>query len=194
MLSLCILISLISLQVIITNNPIKSVIALIFVYFLTVILFIFLGTEFLAFIIFIVYVGAISILFLFVIMLLNLRVVELYTRKILYLPFGGILLLFSTFFFFYILSKEFILSFEDCSNNKYNFKPLKLYLLANTNIKQLGELLYNYNAIFVLLIALILLVAMVGAIILVSNSKEDVIKISANIPLFEKTALQNYNI
>lgn len=62
------------------KNPILAVISLILIYINTSIVFILLGAEFIGLVLIIIYVGAICILFLFVIMLLNSRVLELYTK------------------------------------------------------------------------------------------------------------------
>lgn len=80
--------------VILAKNPIQSVLFLILVYLFAASLFMLLGAEFLAILIFIIYIGAISILFLFVIMLLNLRTVELHSTFFNYLPVGSFLGLF----------------------------------------------------------------------------------------------------
>lgn len=73
----CILFIFIGLFVILTNNPVHSILALVLIFFLSSCLTLSLGVEFLAILILIVYVGAISVLFLFVVMLLNIRVLEL---------------------------------------------------------------------------------------------------------------------
>lgn len=64
-------------MVIITVNPIHSVLYLIMIYFLLAILLFILGIEFIAILLIIIYVGAIAVLFLFVVMLLNIRTLEL---------------------------------------------------------------------------------------------------------------------
>lgn len=67
----------IGLFIMLTNNPVHAILALILIFFLSSCLSVALGVEFLAILILIVYVGAISVLFLFVVMLLNIRVLEL---------------------------------------------------------------------------------------------------------------------
>lgn len=67
----------IGLFIILTNNPVHSILGLVLVFFMGACLSIFIGVEFLALVTLIVYVGAISVLFLFVVMLLNVRVLEL---------------------------------------------------------------------------------------------------------------------
>jgi NADH-quinone oxidoreductase subunit J len=74
------------LAVILARNPVQSVLFLILVFLLVAFIFMLLGAEFLAILLIIVYVGAISILFLFVVMMLNLRVVELHSTFYNYFP------------------------------------------------------------------------------------------------------------
>lgn len=85
--------------VILSRNPMQSILSLILVYLFTGCFFMMLGVEFLAILIFVLYVGAISILFLFVVMLLNLRIVELFNIFFSYFPVGSFL---GLFFFFEI--------------------------------------------------------------------------------------------
>lgn len=67
----------VGVYIILTDNPVHSILALVLIFFLSSCLAIALGVEFLALLILIVYVGAISVLFLFVVMMLNIRVLEL---------------------------------------------------------------------------------------------------------------------
>jgi len=86
--------------VILTNNPVHSILALVLVFFLSSCLAVSLGVEFLAILILIVYVGAISVLFLFVVMLLNIRVLELNISLVKYWWVG---VLYSVFFLLNLL-------------------------------------------------------------------------------------------
>src|SRR3546814_8349772 len=95
-----------SLAVIISHNPVQSVYFLILVFAFSSILFIILGAEFLAVLVIIIYVGAISILFLFVVMMLNLRIMELYSNFYNYLPIGRFIGLFFLFAFFYAIYRK----------------------------------------------------------------------------------------
>jgi len=72
------LVALASGLVVSSRNPVQSVLFLVLVFFLTAIFFLCLGAEFLALIFLMVYIGAIATLFLFVVMMLNLRLVEAY--------------------------------------------------------------------------------------------------------------------
>lgn len=75
-----------ALCVIFSKNIIQSVLNLIIVFFLCSLLFIYLGAEFLGLIILIVYIGAIAVLFLFVVMMLNIRILEIYSILSAYIP------------------------------------------------------------------------------------------------------------
>lgn len=92
--------------VIISRNPVQSVFFLILVFAFSAVLFIILGAEFLAVLVIIIYVGAISILFLFVVMMLNLRIMELYSTFYNYLPIGSFIGLFFIFEFIYALNSD----------------------------------------------------------------------------------------
>lgn len=93
--------------VILSKNTMHSVLYLILVFFLSSLLLFVVGAEFLAIILLIVYVGAISILFVFVVMLLNLRVVELYSTFLHYLPIGAFVGFYFFFEFFLLVSNDF---------------------------------------------------------------------------------------
>jgi NADH-quinone oxidoreductase subunit J len=156
--------------VILAKNPIQSVLFLILVYLLTASLFMLLGAEFLAILVFIIYIGAISILFLFVIMLLNLRAVELHSTFFNYLPVGSFLGLLFFLEIFYIFATNYTIH----SNSVFfltidNTSWLNL-ITQKSNLYLFGIILYNYNWFFVIIIAVILLVAMMGPIIFTVDS------------------------
>src|SRR5690606_18967242 len=89
------------------HNPVQSVYFLVLVFSFSSMLFIILGAEFLAILVIIIYVGAISILFLFVVMMLNLRIMELYSTFYNYLPIGSFIGLFFLFEFIYAINTDF---------------------------------------------------------------------------------------
>jgi NADH-quinone oxidoreductase subunit J len=98
--------------VILSKNLVESVLFLILVYLFTASFFMLLGTEFLAILIFIIYIGAISILFLFVIMLLNLRSIELYNTFFNYFPIGSFIGFLFFLEIFYLFSFDFSLTMK----------------------------------------------------------------------------------
>ncbi len=83
--------SLQSVMVIRAKNPIHSVLFFILVFFNTSGLLILLGLDFFAMIFLVVYVGAIAVLFLFVVMMLNIKIAKIHENVLRYLPVGGII-------------------------------------------------------------------------------------------------------
>jgi len=77
-----------STLVVTSKNPITSILQLVGVYFSTSILFLILGAEYISILLIIIYVGAVAILFIFVIMMLHLRVIETYNALVDYVPIG----------------------------------------------------------------------------------------------------------
>lgn len=164
-----------SITVISALNPITSIFSLILAFCFSTCLFISIGAEFLGFVFLMVYVGAIAILFLFVIMMLDIKIIDLKDNYIQYFPVGFIIISFFVYQFYISLEK-----FYKMSNfNKNLQKPLyELYYIdwANrieslTNVEIIGKLLYtNYIDLF-LLSSVILLIAMIGAIVLTLRSK-----------------------
>ena len=160
-----------SLFVLLSQNPVHSVLFLILAFCnASGILFLF-NAEFLGLVFIIIYVGAIAILFLFVVMMLNVKVY--YSNTLFYFPFlllGGLILVLQTFL---MLEKVFSNSTFWTTNLPYTFNN---YLDNLTSIDVLGQSLYNYYLVCFLLAGLILLVAMVEHL----PFKEDV---SGSIPL-----------
>ena len=86
-----ILIVICALLVILSKNPIHSILFLVLIFVLTTVLFLTLNVDFLAMLFLVLYVGAIVVLFLFVVMMLNVRILELKERVISYLPIAIII-------------------------------------------------------------------------------------------------------
>lgn len=150
------------LFVILTNNPVHAILGLVLIFFLGSCFSVILGVEFLAILILIVYVGAISVLFLFVVMLLNVRVIELNSSLVRYWWLG---VLYSLFFLF-------ILYFGILPvKSSFNLEGLTYVDLLSQNpswsaAAQLGELLFVYYPHLLMFSALILLVAIVSPVVL----------------------------
>lgn len=124
-----------------------------------------LGAEFLFVLLVVVYVGAVAILFLFVIMLLNLRVVESYNTLYNYLPIGLFVGFYFLLFVLFFLSVDFPSPlFLDFSLRDSYSQLWVSFLLFKSNVYSLGELLYNYYNHFFLLAGLLLLLALLGVI------------------------------
>ena len=148
-----------SLMVIFSKDPINSVLFLIFSFINASGIFLLAGAEFLALILVIVYVGAVAVLFLFVIMMLdfNLENIKKETKK--YLPFG--LLIGGILFLEIIL----MLYTPEIFSNEFKIIGNRITTdLTNTEI--LGNLIYTEYFLQFQIAGFILLVAMIGAIVL----------------------------
>lgn len=152
----------VGLFIILTNNPVHSILALVLVFLLSSCLSLVLGVEFMAILILIVYVGAISVLFLFVVMLLNIRVLELNVSLVKYWWLG---VLYTFFFLFYLIYAIWPLFFFNKRGD-----VVFLNFLNQTSewdmISQFGELIYIYYPHLLLIAALILFVAIVSPVLL----------------------------
>lgn len=158
-----------SFLVIFSKNSVTSVLYLISVFILVSLNLLLLGAEFLAILIIIIYIGAISILFLFVIMMLNLRICEVYSSLVKSFPLGIFLGIFFFLELIYILSKDFyLLSF--IYNNYFEYNTINYSLInSQSNLYLIGDLLYNHYNCLLIIAGFILLLAMVGAIILTKD-------------------------
>ena len=157
-----------ALMVISARNPVHSVLFLILSFVNASGLFVLLGAEFLAMILVVVYVGAVAVLFLFVVMMLDINFVKLREGFLQYLPFGallGIVLIIELGILF--LTK----SFSENSLSKFVELPV---MNEVENTKLIGQVLYtNYFYLFQIS-GLILLVAMVGSITLTLRNRGQV--------------------
>jgi NADH-quinone oxidoreductase subunit J len=155
---------LMSMSVIFVSNPIQSLLFLIASFALSSMLFMILGVEFVSLLIFLVYVGAIAVLFLFIIMMLNLKIVELRNYYLRYLPIGSFIIIFFFFELCLFIYIEFFYSYYN-----YIFFEWFEYLFLDDNIFLISMLIYTHYSIYFFCLALILLISMVGSIILVIN-------------------------
>ena len=157
-----------SIMVIVAKNPVHSVFFLILTFFNVTGLFVLMGAEFLAMLLLIVYVGAVAVLFLFVVMMLNIDFNSLRTGMIKNAPLG---LLIGT-----ILLGEMIFSFIGMKYGVANKPGNELFIVLGEeeNTRALGNVLYT-NYIYLFQCAgLILLVAMIGAIVLTHRKRDNV--------------------
>ena len=155
---------------ILAKNPIHSVLFLILVFFNTSILFLFSNAEFLAMVILIVYIGAVAVLFLFVIMMLDINITKLRQTFLNYLPIGlfvGFIILLELF---YVVSQS-RLDFAQTSSIDNNISD---QILDNTKI--IGNILYTDYFLLFQISGIILLVAMIGAIFLTIRKREGIKK------------------
>jgi NADH-quinone oxidoreductase subunit J len=159
-----------------SQNPVYSVLFLILVFCDSACLLIILNVEFLALLYIIIYVGAIAVLFLFVVMMLNVKNETAYSIFH-YIYFFVLNFLFISILNFY-LSKVFVFF----KGNEY-IRFTKDFFITNidtfSNIVVFGQILYNYYLICFLLVGLLLFLSMIGAIVLTlhfkSNRKTEIV-------------------
>ena len=157
-----------ALMVISARNPVHSVLFLILSFVNASGLFVLLGAEFLAMILVVVYVGAVAVLFLFVVMMLDINFVKLREGFLQYLPFGallGIVLIVELGILF--LTR----SFSENSLSKFVESPV---MNEVENTKLIGQVLYTDYFYLFQISGLILLVAMVGSITLTLRDRGQV--------------------
>ncbi|HEX9159223.1 MAG TPA: NADH-quinone oxidoreductase subunit J [Rhizomicrobium sp.] len=152
-----------ALMVIASRNPVHSVLFLILAFFNAAALFVLLGAEFLALILLIVYVGAVAVLFLFVVMMLDVDFAELKRGALHYLPLGGLVGV--------VLVAELALVaiwalLPATASSVPHAAPAHL-----TNTEALGRVIYTDYVYYFETAGLILLVAMIGAIVLTLRHK-----------------------
>jgi NADH-quinone oxidoreductase subunit J len=147
-----------AIAVISARNPVHSVLFLILAFFNAAGLFVLLGAEFLAMILVVVYVGAVAVLFLFVVMMLDIDFAELKRGTLQFLPIG--------------LAVGGILAAELVFLVSLNWQlPTATHIAAATpagvsNTAALGQILYTDYVYYFQIAGLVLLVAMIGAIVL----------------------------
>ncbi len=154
-----------SIAVISSRNPVHSVFFLILAFVNSAGIFVLAGAEFLAMILLIVYVGAVAVLFLFVVMMLNIGVDEIKTQAKKYM--------FSGFLVAFILLLELIFSF---SNLDIIYQKTNSDVSQLSNTHEIGKILYTDYFLPFQIAGCILLVAMLGAIILTLRSREGVLR------------------
>jgi NADH-quinone oxidoreductase subunit J len=154
-------------MVISARNPVHSVLFLILAFFNAAALFILMGAEFLAMILVVVYVGAVAVLFLFVVMMLDINFVELRQGFLRYLPIGGMIGL--------VLLAELILIFSAwaVAPEGTQIRPTPPAQQV-TNTEALGRILYTDYVYLFQAAGIVLLIAMIGAIVLTLRAREGV--------------------
>ena len=174
-----------AILVISSKNPIHSILFLVLIFTTTTILFLTLNVDFIAMLFLVLYVGAIVVLFLFVVMMLNVRILELNERVISYVPIALVIV---SIFFLLILSvvnNNFLDNAENQniqgiifnnSSNVLNESQVKYTFFNNLsnygNLDLIAELLYSDYVYLFLLAGIALLVAMLGSIVLTLNNSQ----------------------
>lgn len=158
-----------ALAVITARNPVHSVLFLILSFFNAAGLFVMLGAEFIALILVIVYVGAVAVLFLFVVMMLDISFADLRKGAMQYVPIGLIIGA--------IILTELVMLF-----GAWTFAPEAAQNLAApvavfdgaSNTESLGQILYTDYALAFQIAGMILFVAMIGSIVLTHRRRPGV--------------------
>ena len=156
-------------MVVTARTPVHSVLFLILAFFNSAALFVLMGAEFLAMILVVVYVGAVAVLFLFVVMMLDINFVEMRQGFLQYLPVGGLIGI--------ILLAELVLIV-----GTWAVSPEAATLVTApipppdqaSNIHALGRLIYTHYVYLFQASGMVLLVAMMGAIVLTLRHREGV--------------------
>ena len=149
--------------VISARNPVHSVLWLIFAFFTSAALLVLIGAEFLAMLLIVVYVGAVAVLFLFVVMMLDVDFVELKQGFLNYLPFAVMV---GLAFFAQIALVSFASEAEAVRPQP---SPG-----AETNAEAIGQVMYTDYVLLFQAAGIILLIAMIGAIVLTLRARPHV--------------------
>jgi NADH-quinone oxidoreductase subunit J len=153
-----------AIAVIFARNPVHSVLWLIVAFFNAAGLMLLLGAEFIAMLVVIVYVGAVAVLFLFVVMMLDIDFASLRTGFTRNLPFGIIIAL--------VLLAEIVVAVMAWKAGP-GLSGGHIAQATQPNIVMLGQLLYSRYLLPFEIAGLILLVAMIGAIVLTHRERRD---------------------
>ncbi|WP_033073252.1 NADH-quinone oxidoreductase subunit J [Sphingopyxis sp. MWB1] len=154
-------------MVILARNPVHSVMWLILAFFNAAGLMLLAGAEFIAMLLVIVYVGAVAVLFLFVVMMLDIDFAELRAGFVRYLPLGALIAI--------ILAAELIFAVGAWSAGGVDLAARSAPMVSDmSNIEQIGALLYTRYIFLFEAAGIILLVAMVGAIVLTHRRRPGV--------------------
>ncbi|KGF71300.1 NADH:ubiquinone oxidoreductase subunit J [Hoeflea sp. BAL378] len=174
-------------MVIAARNPVHSVLFLILTFFNAAGLFLLTGAEFLAMILLVVYIGAVAVLFLFVVMMLDVDFAEMKSGALEYAPIGALVGL--------ILAAELIVVL---GGNAFHpavagsgASPIPA-LTERTNTEALGDVLYTDFIFYFQIAGLVLLVAMIGAIVLTLRHRENIKRqdISRQVARTPETAIE----
>ena len=172
-----------SLSVIFSKNPVNSVLFLILAFLNSTFLFILIGAEFVGIILAIVYIGAVAILFLFVVMMLDIELIDIVFSVKRYIPLA---VLFSVV----IISEIIYLTVVKTVKGNLVLEPSS----AN-NTEAIGDVLYTKFFIDFQLSGIVLLLAMIGAIVLTHIYKPTIkrqnISHQNSITRLERVSLQN---
>jgi len=178
-------------MVISSRNPVHSVLFLILAFVNASGLFIMAGAEFLGLLLIVVYVGAVAVLFLFVVMMLDVDFVELREGFLQYLPIGALVGLIVLIELLMVVG-SWVAAPVTASSTAQPIPDVN----ETRNIEALGNILYTDHIFFFQIAGMILLVAMVGAIVLTLRHKPGVRRqdIATQVARDPKTAVSNVKV
>jgi len=172
--------------VITARNPVHSVLCLILTFFSAAGLFVLLGAEFLAMLLVVVYVGAVAVLFLFVVMMLDVDFAQFREGFARYMPIGGLVAV--------ILLVEMVLVSWAVAHSgaAAGNAPLAPGASDVTNAEAIGRVLYTDYVYFFQAAGIVLLIAMIGAIVLTLHHRPHVRRqsVSRQVGRTPKTGMQ----
>ncbi len=160
-----------AVMVVTSRNPVHSVLFLILAFFNAAALFLLMGAEFIAMMLVVVYVGAVAVLFLFVVMMLDINFTALRQGFQTYLPIGLLIGV--------VLFVEILISLGAWSIGPEMIAAASAPTPAPadvSNTKAIGKLLYTQYVLLFQISGLILLVAMIGAIVLTLRQRPGVLR------------------
>jgi len=165
-----------SLMIIVVKNAIYSILFLVLSFVMATGLLFLLESEFMSLIFIVIYVGAIAVLFLFVIMMLNIKVTNSVKDLLKYFPIGN-------FLKFIFLIEILLIIFESFNTNPYKNNFLFNFYTnwfekvdSISDIESLGQILYTYYVPQFLIAGIILLIAVIGSVILTLSHKNIEVK------------------
>jgi NADH-quinone oxidoreductase subunit J len=188
-----------SVIVVTAKNPVHSVLFLVLVFCNATGLLLLLEIEFIAIIFLVVYIGAIAVLFLFVVMMLNIREnaplfgMQSTGEVFSYIPVGLLLVFVFLLEVFLVIQKD-LGSFVFCGSSSL---PSGLFYTSwfsfidgvsqgSSNLETLGQVLYTYYFYFFLVAGLVLLVAVIGAVVLTLQIKSNIVVYSSSISVVKR--------
>jgi NADH-quinone oxidoreductase subunit J len=160
------------IAVVSAKNPVHSVLFLIAAFFSAAGLFVLLGAEFLAMLLVVVYVGAVAVLFLFVVMMLDVDFAELRQGFARYMPIGGVIA--SGLAIEMIMVSYTVATKGAARLNETPMAQGKGAVASMSNAEAIGRVLYTNYVYFFQAAGMVLLVAMIGAIVLTLRHKPGV--------------------
>jgi NADH-quinone oxidoreductase subunit J len=153
-----------------SNNPIHSILLLILLFFESAVVFSLFNLEFISLLFILVYVGAIAVLFLFVVMMLRIKLKDLIVDSSFFMSPVNIASNAHLCIFYLLNHKPFIFATSAFSSN--DFICFTSIEESFNEVHTLGQVFYNYYVVCILIAGLILLLALIGSIVLSLDFKK----------------------